>query len=300
MLQAVRTTRLSQYMVLSFTVGLLLASSTHPSAALEVVSSQPNQGLVAMTEPDSSLRVAQRSVHDQLHPTRPPEPNRRLEAGIQLPVAVPAPRTDCTSQPCIALSFDDGPNAVTTAEIMTILEQKHVAASFFLVGKNIAGNETLVQRMAADGFEVGNHSWDHPNMTCLTPEQVRDELVSTQAAIVNAGAPLPTLFRPPYGAVSDQILADSGLQAALWNIDPEDWHATNPAALAPSIVATAKPGGIIDLHDIHQVTADALPAVIDQLAAKGYKFVTVSQLLHSQDRPGHAPFYGYSATPPPL
>jgi peptidoglycan/xylan/chitin deacetylase (PgdA/CDA1 family) len=180
------------------------------------------------------------------------------------------------------------------------LEQKHATASFFLVGSKIGGNQTLVQRMAADSFEVGNHSWDHPNMTGLTPAQVRDELLSTQTVIVNAGAPLPTLFRPPYGAVSEQVLADAGLQAALWNIDPDDWRATDPAALAQAIVATAKPGGIIDLHDIHQVTADALPTVIDQLAAQGYKFVTVSELLHSRERPGHDPFYGYAATPPPL
>jgi peptidoglycan/xylan/chitin deacetylase (PgdA/CDA1 family) len=70
--------------------------------------------------------------------------------------------------------------------------------------------------------------------------------------------------------------------------------------LAQAIAATAKPGGVIDLHDIHQVTATALPAVIDQLVAKGYKLVTVSQLLHSRDRPGHDPFYGYATPTPPL
>jgi peptidoglycan/xylan/chitin deacetylase (PgdA/CDA1 family) len=301
MLQAVTTARRLQLIVLLLTVTLLVGTSVRPSAALGAVVEQPDIRLIPTPQTVKPLKIATVEPATQLHPEQPPEPNRHLQPGIQpKPVELAAPPTDCTSQPCIALSFDDGPNPATTPEVLTTLELKHVAATFFLVGRNIAGNETLVQRMAADGFEVGNHSWDHPNMIGLTPEQISTELLSTQAAIVNAGAPLPTLFRPPYGAVNDKVLADAGLQAALWNIDPDDWKATDPALLAQQIVATAKPGGIIDLHDIHQVTADALPAVVDQLAAQGYKFVTVSQLLHSRDRPGHDPFYGYAAAALPL
>jgi len=302
-LQAVAATWQTQITVLILTILLLVGTSARPSEALSVVTPEPNARLVSAALHEKMHLVAVPTPATELHPEVPPQPNKRLQPGVQAkPVEFTGPRTDCTSQPCIALTFDDGPSAVTTAEVLTTLEQKHVAASFFLVGKNIDGNQTLVQRMAADGFEVGNHSWDHPDMTSLTPDQVRDELLSTQAAIVNAGAPLPTLFRPPYGAVNEQVLSDAGLQTALWNIDPDDWRATDPVILAQQIVTTAKPGGVIDLHDIHQVTADALPSVIDQLAAKGYKFVTVSQLLHSRDRPGHDPFYGYAATPaiPPL
>ncbi len=300
-LQAVWATRFVEFTVLVATTALLIVSSTEPSAALSFASVPSGPRLVPPPRQVAVERVAIATPYTQLHPEKPPTPNRHLQAGVPVKKSVwSGPRTDCTNRPCIALSFDDGPSPTTTAEILTTLEQKHVAATFFLVGKNIAGNETLVQRMAADGFEVGNHSWDHPDMTGLTSDQLRDELLSTQAAIVNAGAPLPTLFRPPYGAVNDQVLADAGLQTALWNIDPEDWRATDPAALAQAIVATAKPGGIIDLHDIHQVTADALPAVIDQLTARGYIFVTVSQLLHSRDRPGHDPFYGYAAPAPAL
>jgi peptidoglycan/xylan/chitin deacetylase (PgdA/CDA1 family) len=179
--------------------------------------------------------------------------------------------------------------------VLSILEQKGVTASFFLIGKNIAGNELLVQRMAAGGFEIGNHTWDHKDMRTMKPKQLAAEIRSTQEEIMRAGAPRPTLFRPPYGATSSKVVSKAGLQIALWNEDPEDWQATNPKALAKAIVANAKPGGIIDLHDIHQVTVDALPKVIDGLRAKEYQFVTVSQLLHSRDRPGHDPFYGYAA-----
>lgn len=205
------------------------------------------------------------------------------------------PQIDCDSRPCIALSFDDGPHQDTTAQVLTTLEQKGAKASFFLVGENIAGNETLVQRMAADGFEVGNHTWDHKDMTTVSPDQLQSDILMTQAAIVSAGAPAPQLFRPPYGAINSDVVSQVGLQIALWNEDPEDWRATDPNLLAQTVVAIAKPGGVIDLHDVHPVTAAALPQIIDQLQAKNYQFVTVSQLLHSRDRPGHEPFYGYSA-----
>jgi peptidoglycan/xylan/chitin deacetylase (PgdA/CDA1 family) len=158
----------------------------------------------------------------------------------------------------------------------------------------------LVMRMAADGFEIGNHTWTHTDLTRLTPEQIRGELLATQTAILLAGAPQPELFRPPYGAVNQQIADEVGLQIALWNNDPEDWLATDPAKLTEKILQSVHPGSIVDLHDTHQITADVLGPVIDQLAARNYQFVTVSQLLHSRDRPDTAPFYGYAAPVPPL
>jgi peptidoglycan/xylan/chitin deacetylase (PgdA/CDA1 family) len=302
-LQAAPTTWLSELAVLVVTVTLLIASSVQPGTAVTIAAGTPAPRMISPIRISKTLHVAAVAPAVRIHATKPALSEHRLASGVHAPSvpAVPSlpPTTDCNSQSCIALSFDDGPSAAVTPQILTALEQRHIAATFFLIGKNIDGNQTLLQRMAADGFEVGNHSWSHPNMTGLTPDQIKTELLSTQAAIVNAGAPLPTLFRPPYGAVNDQLLADAGLQAALWNIDPDDWQSTDPISLAQAIIATAKPGGIVDLHDIHQVTADALPAVLDQLTLKGYKFVTVSQLLHSRDRPGNAPFYGYADPVPP-
>jgi peptidoglycan/xylan/chitin deacetylase (PgdA/CDA1 family) len=205
------------------------------------------------------------------------------------------PAVDCTGKPCIALSFDDGPNAVDTPRVLGVLEQKHVAATFFLVGKNISGNEGLVKRIAADHYEIGNHTWDHSHLTTMTPAQINDEVMRTQTAIAAAGSPLPTLFRPPYGEINPAVVENIGLQVALWNEDPMDWAATDPVALTNSVLAAAKPGGVVDFHDIQSITADVLPSVIDQLSQRGYRFVTVSELLHSRDRPGNAPFYGYAS-----
>jgi peptidoglycan/xylan/chitin deacetylase (PgdA/CDA1 family) len=204
------------------------------------------------------------------------------------------PHIDCDSRPCIVLSFDDGPNAQTTPKILDVLEQAHINATFFVVGVHVGGNEALIRRMAAEGFEIGNHTWDHQDLTKLPPDQIEDELVRTQTAIAATGAAVPTLFRPPYGSIDPTISTKIGLQTALWNIDPRDWQATDPGLLQQSIVAMARPGGIIDLHDTHQVTAEALTGAIQQLKQQGYQFVTVSDLLYSRDRSGHAPFYGYA------
>jgi peptidoglycan/xylan/chitin deacetylase (PgdA/CDA1 family) len=208
------------------------------------------------------------------------------------------PAVDCMHRSCIALSFDDGPNSATTPAILDVLEQRHVAASFFLVGSHISGNEGIVRRMAASGYEIGNHTWDHRDMTKLTPEQVRQELLQTQTAIAATGAPLPTLYRPPYGSVDPNIVKEAGLQMALWNEDPRDWQATDPVLLAQTIVDNARSGGVVDLHDIHQVTVDALPTVLDQLQAKGFTFVTVSDLMRSRPRTAGEPFYGFAAPTP--
>jgi peptidoglycan/xylan/chitin deacetylase (PgdA/CDA1 family) len=209
------------------------------------------------------------------------------------PVASPTPGPDCRQVACLALTFDDGPNPETTPQVLTTLEQFHVTASFFVVGSRIAGNEALLQRMRADGNEIGNHSWTHPDFTTLTPQQMKEQIDITQRTIIAAGVPPPTLFRPPYGAVNAQVEASVPMTILLWNEDPQDWAASTPAAVVAAVEASAKPGGIIDMHDIYHVTADALPQILTDLQARGFHFVTVSQLLHLTPA-SRGLYYGHS------
>jgi peptidoglycan/xylan/chitin deacetylase (PgdA/CDA1 family) len=233
---------------------------------------------------------------DQLAVTPKPPPHSAPPKDGVLGAHV-KPAVDCDSRPCIALSFDDGPDAVTTPRVLATLETKRIAATFFLIGKNIGGNEALVRRMVADRFEIGNHTWSHPHLPALKKAKINDEVLRTQTAIAATGAPLPTLLRPPYGDIDTAVVRNIGLQVALWNEDPRDWQATSHKALVKAVLKAAKPGGVIDFHDIHPITADVLPTIIDKLTARHYQFVTVSELLHSRYRPGNAPFYGYAATP---
>jgi peptidoglycan/xylan/chitin deacetylase (PgdA/CDA1 family) len=186
---------------------------------------------------------------------------------------------NCATTPCLALTFDDGPNSVVTPQILTALEHAHARATFFVVGMRVPGNEAIVQRMYTDGDEIGNHSWNHPDLTKLTANQVRDQFNRTQLAVMAAGVPAPTLFRPPYGAVNATVRSQIPVTLALWNVDPEDWKSTNPNQIADRIVSQAKPGRVVDLHDIYAPTAQSLPLLLDRLKAH-YQLVTVSELFN--------------------
>ncbi|HET8670761.1 MAG TPA: polysaccharide deacetylase family protein [Candidatus Saccharimonadales bacterium] len=181
--------------------------------------------------------------------------------------------------PCLALTFDDGPNDRVTPQVLDILARNQVKATFFLVGKNIAGREPLVRRMYQEGHEIGNHSWSHTDFTKLTPEEVDLQLRLSQAAIADAGVPAPRIFRPPYGAVNPMVQSHVGMTIVRWNIDPEDWHKGDPAEIQMQVFRDARPGGVILMHDIDQATADALDPILQTLKSQ-YQFVTVSQLLH--------------------
>ncbi len=199
---------------------------------------------------------------------------------------------NCALSPCIALTFDDGPNANTTSQILGILEKEHVPASFFVVGSRVPGNGALLQRMYADGDEIGNHSWSHPDLTTLKPDLIRKQVTMAQAEIESTGVPAPTLFRPPYGAVNKAVLENVPLTVMLWNEDPQDWSTSDPQKVQQAVLSSAKPGGVVDMHDIYQSTADALDPLIQKLKSQHYQFVTVSQLLGL--KPGQqGTFYGY-------
>ncbi len=186
---------------------------------------------------------------------------------------------NCKLQPCLALTFDDGPNPITTPQVLSILEAEHVHASFFVVGSRIAGNQALLQRMYADGDEIGDHSWTHPDFTTLSPDQIRQQIAQTQQAVAEAGVPAPTLFRPPYGAVNQKVIDNVSLTIMFWNEDPRDWAASNPVDVEKAVVASARPGGVVDMHDIYHLTVASLDPIIKQLKQDHYQFVTVSQLL---------------------
>lgn len=189
------------------------------------------------------------------------------------------PSVDCQRVPCIALTFDDGPDRQVTPRVLDILTAERVKATFFVVGRNVPGKEDILKRMYREGHEIGNHSWDHADFTKLSPAQIDAELAATQGSISAAGVPAPRLFRPPYGAVNDVVKNHANMTIVRWDIDPEDWLTRDPAKIDESLLAHAHPGGIILMHDIYPTSADALIPVIDQLKTR-FQFVTASQLMN--------------------
>jgi peptidoglycan/xylan/chitin deacetylase (PgdA/CDA1 family) len=181
------------------------------------------------------------------------------------------------------MTFDDGPRPGTTTQLLDILKQRNIKATFFMIGINVVAHPEIVRRVLAEGHEIGNHTWTHPQLSKLSNQQVTEELTKTQEAIKNACGFTPTLMRPPYGAITkpqrEWIEKEFGLNVILWSVDTNDWRRPGASVISRRVIQGAKPGAIILQHDIHQQTVDAMPAALDALLAKGYKFVTVSQLI---------------------
>lgn len=206
---------------------------------------------------------------------------------------------DCRRVKCIALTFDDGPGSYT-ARLLDELAAARVHATFMVVGRNAATAPGLVRREVAEGHEVGNHTWDHQDLSKLTAAQVDDELDRADAAIAAAvgGGFHPALVRPPYGALNSVVRSDLARRekaAILWNVDTEDWKNKNSVTTTNRALQGARPGAIVLMHDIHPTTVAAVPGLVAQLRAEGYTFVTVSQLLGTQLKPGKGYGGGSSA-----
>jgi len=190
----------------------------------------------------------------------------------------------------VALTFDDGPDGNTTPQALDILAKYKIKATFFVQGKNIAGNEAILKRMQAEGHEVGNHSWNHPVLTKLSLEDAKKQITDTEDAIKNVLGKSSKLMRPPYGAISDDIRNSLDLSFILWDVDSLDWKSKNEAAIFTEIQHQTSDGSIILLHDIHQPSVNSLPKVIEYLQEQGYSFVTVSELLNTRLKP-HEIYY---------
>jgi peptidoglycan-N-acetylglucosamine deacetylase len=185
--------------------------------------------------------------------------------------------------PYIAMTFDDGPKATLTPKLLDLLAAHHIKATFFVIGQNVAEYPQIVQRAAREGHEIGNHSWSHPYLAKMSDDAVRRELRRTEDAIENATGAKPTLMRPPYGSITARqkrwINDEFGYQIILWDVDPLDWKRPGPTTVCNRIVKETRPGSIVLSHDIHPGTIDAMPATLNQLETKGFKFVTVSELI---------------------
>jgi peptidoglycan/xylan/chitin deacetylase (PgdA/CDA1 family) len=203
------------------------------------------------------------------------------------PAGTPAPRLVYSDvhvdEPYIALTFDDGPHATLTPKLLDLLASRHIKATFFVLGECVQQNPQVLQRAAREGHEIGSHSWSHPQLNRMSDDGVRSQLKRTDDLIKSLIGVRPSLFRPPYGALTSRqkkwIPEEFGYKIILWDVDPLDWKEPGPATVTNRIVKNTRAGSIVLSHDIHRGTIEAMPATIDQLLAKHFKFVTVSELI---------------------
>lgn len=196
------------------------------------------------------------------------------------------------NRPEIALTFDDGPAATYTAEILSILQRYQVPATFFLIGSHVQSYPDLARAEAADGYAVGDHTWSHPNLTQLSASQITQQLASARQTILQVTGVRTVLFRPPGGSYNRQVLVSAAslqLTTILWSIDPRDWSRPGTSAIIDFVLANARNGSIILLHDgggDRSQTVAALPSIIEHLLDRGFTFVTISQMLRHLARAG--------------
>lgn len=183
----------------------------------------------------------------------------------------------------ISLTFDDGPDPMITPRVLDLLEEYDVKAAFFLVGKNIEGNEALVQRMVEEGHVIGNHSYSHHNFFgFMRTKAVMDDLNKTAHLLKKISGRTPGLFRPPFGITNPHIAkAVRSLDYITigWNIRSLDGIKRNDQQTIDRVITRMKPGGIVLLHDNHAGIFSILENVIEKMLKENYSIVRLDELL---------------------
>jgi peptidoglycan/xylan/chitin deacetylase (PgdA/CDA1 family) len=207
---------------------------------------------------------------------------------------------DCSKTKCIALTFDDGPSPYTD-RLLQVLKDNNAKATFFLIGNKVAANPDGAKRIAEAGMEIGNHTWEHPNMTTIPPEDIPSQLSKANDAITAATGHTPKLFRTAGGLINDNVLAaakQQGLADINWDVIPFDWiNDSNTTATTYMLKTQIKPGVVVLFHDTYSSTVDVVYQFLPVLRANDYHVVTVSKLLGPRE-PGTS--YGRRENGPPV
>lgn len=216
--------------------------------------------------------------HSDSTETKDPPHTDKAESSDTVPSADIPINTD---KPIVALTFDDGPSAHTD-RLLDIFQKYGGKGTFFVLGNTLDNRKETLKRMALQGHEIGNHSWDHRQFTSISTDEVKDQIMMTRAKIYDITGIDCKLVRPPYGACNDSIRdlgKELGVSFVNWSVDTLDWKSKDSNAVYNEIMKDVGDGHIILCHDLHKTTVDAMEKVIPTLIEKGYQLVTVTELL---------------------
>jgi len=275
------------------TIWNVIKNISNPQHSLEKIKNIYCSSTVNYTGTGEILYVQARGRNGERDITLDPKGYIKNVKYVSMPSTYQIKRFGKANGKTIALTFDDGPDAYYTPQILDILKKYNVKASFFLIGQNAADNPDIVQRMYNEGNDIGNHTYTHPNIADTSARRTTLELNATQRLIQEITGHSTILFRPPYAADAepskpDEITPiiraqDLGYVMIGELIDPEDWQSPKPAELYKRIMNNITGGNIILLHDSggnRDSTLKILPKIIEKLKKDGYKFVTVSELMN--------------------
>jgi polysaccharide deacetylase family sporulation protein PdaB len=219
--------------------------------------------------------------------TRPPSRaamGQALVAGAGISRRLPVYAV-ATAEPVVALSFDAAWGAGRTSEILAILADHGVRATFFLVGFWIDRYPEMVEKIAAAGHDLGNHSATHPRLEALGREAIAREIGTVHRQLQRFGSGKPFLFRPPFGAYSDRVIEvaeELGYLTIQWSVDSLDWRPTSPERIVKRVLDQAHPGAIVLFHNDGEHTPAALAPIIQGLRARGYRLAPISELVYRE------------------
>ncbi|TAD79077.1 MAG: polysaccharide deacetylase family protein [Oscillatoriales cyanobacterium] len=194
-----------------------------------------------------------------------------------------------SNEKAVALTFDDGPMPVYTEQILDILKRENVKATFFVIGRMFQSNPKIGQRVAQEGHLLANHTWTHPYHR-HSPAAAASEIDRTTNIVTQYTGQVPRFYRPPGGVLNnglDRYAQSKGYTTTLWGADTGDWRRPAPSVIVSRVMNNVHPGSIVLMHDgggKRDNTVAALPVMIAQLKAQGYRFVTLSELLQLQVR----------------
>jgi len=194
--------------------------------------------------------------------------------------------TSVKTNKMVALTFDDGPDPTLTPKLLKTLKKYKVHATFFEVGQSVSRYPKISRAVLAGGNELGNHSWNHPDFNAIGTAQTVSQITRTNRAIFQATGTLPQYVRPPYGNITAAEGKAIEQPIIRWSVDSRDWSYLNTTKDINEVMKDTRGGDIVLMHDIHAQSVAAVPTIIKRLKAKGYKLVTVSQLLNYQALPG--------------
>ena len=181
--------------------------------------------------------------------------------------------------PRVALTFDDGPHRIYTRNLLDGLRERGVKATFFVVGENIPGNEDLIRQMEEDGHLIGNHTYDHADISKMSDEENCRELRKTSELVKQITGHQTAYVRPPFGNWKESMDCRISMIAVKWTIDTLDWKSKNVEEIIRKVMQQVSDHDIILMHDYYATSVEAAFQIVDRLKAEGYEFVTVEDLI---------------------
>ena len=256
--------------------GCTMLPAGNPSMGIIDIVPTPAPELTSMLKPTPALQTPPVA-------TASPEPavTDALAAATPDPnVGLPPQETPDPGKPMVALTFDDGPSK-KTERILDVLEQYGAHATFFVVGIQLEKFPEIVKRASDLGCEIGNHTYNHKNLTKISPDEMREQINGVNRLVLEATGKEPALVRPPYGAgIKDEtVKANVAYPLIMWTIDTLDWSTRDTQSTLEAIRKDMKDGSIVLMHDLYDPTAAAVETIVPELIEQGYQLVTVSEMF---------------------